>query len=168
MVFITGGLNLYISKLVSFDMGKEEFKEFQGPPDLHQDSDCEIRTLYNGSIALIYSHSRVPLDAWESAEQSSLAVWVLMEEEGCWIKQLSIGLHGMMIPAGLWKNDELFLETTTGHLVLYDPNTQLILKDLQILAHSSRCLDVHIYTESLVSVHRKGDPGEHKNPSGTD
>ncbi|CAK9141011.1 unnamed protein product [Ilex paraguariensis] len=74
-------------KLVSFDMGKEEFKEFQGPPDLHQDSDCEILTLYNGSIALIYSLSRVPIDAWESAEQSSLALWVLMEEEeGCWIK----------------------------------------------------------------------------------
>ncbi|CAK9141009.1 unnamed protein product, partial [Ilex paraguariensis] len=144
-------------KLVSFDMGKEEFKEIQGPPDLHQDSECEILTLYNGSIALIYSHSRVPLDAWDSAEQSSVTVWVLMEEEdrmGCWIKQLSIGpLDGMMIPAGLWKNDEVFLETTTGHLVLYDPNTQLVIMDLQILAHSFRCLDLHTYTESLVSVH---------------
>ncbi|CAK9141016.1 unnamed protein product [Ilex paraguariensis] len=63
---------------------KEDFKEIQGPPDLHQDSECEILTLYNGTIALIYSHSRVPLDAWESAEQSSVTVWVLMEEEDRW------------------------------------------------------------------------------------
>ncbi|CAK9175549.1 unnamed protein product [Ilex paraguariensis] len=125
-------------KLVSFDMGKEEFKEIQGPPLIHQDSASEILTLYNGSIALIYSHSLVPLDSWESVEQSSVAVWVLMEEEGmgCWIKQLNIGpLHGMMRPVGVWNNDEIFVETTPGHLLLYDPNTQRVLKCAGLILH---------------------------------
>ncbi|CAK9141014.1 unnamed protein product [Ilex paraguariensis] len=146
-------------KLVSFDMGKEEFREIEGPPLIHQDSAYEILALYNGSIALIYSHSQGPLDSWESAEQSSVALWVLMGEEEameCWIKQLSIGLlHGMMKAVGVWKNDEVVVETTTGHLLLYNPNTQLVLKDLQILGHRSHscCLHLLIYTKSLVPVH---------------
>ncbi|CAK9145180.1 unnamed protein product [Ilex paraguariensis] len=158
-------------KLVLFDMGKEEFREIEGPPLIHQDSAYEILALYSGSIALIYSHSQVPLDSWESAEQSSVALWVLMEEEGMgyWIKQLNIGpLHGMMKPVGVWKNDEVFVETTPGHLLLYNPNTQRVLKDLQILGHRTHscCLHLLIYTESLLSVHGKGEPGEYKNPSG--
>ncbi|XP_059670660.1 putative F-box protein At1g32420 [Cornus florida] len=126
--------------VVSFDMGNEVFRYISGPPNLSR-MEYGIRVMYFDSIALIYFETHKVEKHFDS--------WV-MEEEGCWTKQLSIGpLLDVEASFGIWKNGELFLRISTEELVLYDPNTREI-KNLQYRCNSS--LQAFMYMESLVSV----------------
>uniref|UniRef100_A0A5B7BWI3 F-box domain-containing protein n=1 Tax=Davidia involucrata TaxID=16924 RepID=A0A5B7BWI3_DAVIN len=127
--------------ILTFDMGNEIFGELPGPPDVQ----CGELAMYNGSIAML---------VYDSLEvEKYFDIWVMKEEEeGCWTKQLTIGpLQGVVRPLGFWKNDELFLESRTSQLVLYNPDTQEI-ENLGPRGKDFNSLKVLIYKESLVSV----------------
>ncbi|XP_059670657.1 putative F-box protein At1g32420 [Cornus florida] len=133
--------------ILSFDMRNEVFRHVPGLPNLSQ-MECGVVVMYIDSIALIYFDR-------QKAEKH-FDIWV-MEEYGCWTKQLTIGpLLDVEWPLGFWKNGELFLKTGTEDLVLYDQNTREI-KNLQ----HHEC-DIFMYKESLVSVsgENKGREGE--------
>ncbi|PPE02904.1 hypothetical protein GOBAR_DD00064 [Gossypium barbadense] len=78
----------------------------------------------------------------------SFDLWVM---NGSWTKQFSIeSLLGVERPLGLWKNGELFLESSDHKLVLFDPSTRE-LKNLGIHAYQET-MQIIAYVESLVPI----------------
>ncbi|XP_058187819.1 F-box/kelch-repeat protein At3g17530-like [Rhododendron vialii] len=84
-------------------------------------------------------------------------VWVIDEGgvEVSWTKKLTIGpLQGPDFPLGFRRNGEFLCETGGGQMMSYHIDTQHI-KEYQVYGDPPpQCLQVIVYTESLVSVKR--------------
>ncbi|XP_059670623.1 putative F-box protein At1g32420 [Cornus florida] len=131
----------FYNKILTFDLSNEVFGDIPGPQDIPKLNLGNL-ILYDESISVMCFDQR--------EVEKYVDIWV-MKEEGCWIKELTIGpLVDVGKALGFWKNGELFLETITLKLVLYNPNTQEI-KDLQ---HDGPydMRKIFVYTESLVSI----------------
>ncbi|XP_059670664.1 F-box/kelch-repeat protein At3g23880-like [Cornus florida] len=149
----------YLITILTFDMDKEIFGDIPGPP-LTKYNYGDI-VLHNNSITLIH---------WDLRDvEKCLDIWV-MKEERFWTKELTIGpLLDVDRPLGLWKNGEVFLETNTSELVLYNCYTQEMKvfqnrgnhDDLRTFIHDA--LKTFIYKKSLVSVKRANECHEGNN-----
>lgn len=84
-------------------------------------------------------------------------VWVMDKDgvEVSWTKKLTIKpLQGLDFPLGFRRNGEFLCETGGGQMMSYHIDTQHI-KEYQVFSDPPpRCLQVIVYTESLVSVKR--------------
>ncbi|KAM7509161.1 hypothetical protein LguiA_019614 [Lonicera macranthoides] len=131
-------------KLLLFDMSSNMFREILLPDDLT--SKFGALVLHNGLLAMFFCAKPFgflggPIDVW------------VMKQEGCWTKYITVEPHLEVDCAlGIWKNDELFLQTSSWQLVLYNPYTHTI-KNLGIRGREHSCeISVFSYKESLVSV----------------
>nr|WRK57765.1 SLF8b protein [Citrus maxima] len=121
--------------ILSFHLGNDVFEEVQEPHI--PESEPTILGIYNHSLCVLLSHNI----------ENYYDIWVMKDK--CWIKQLSIGpFVGVQRPLGFWKKGAFFVVSTSGQLLLYDPNTQEM-RDLGVT-----CFDVsvHIYKESLIRL----------------
>jgi hypothetical protein len=84
-----------------------------------------------------------------------------------WSKLFTLGpFTGIRKPLGFWMNDTaLFLESSDGQLVVYDPSTKEM-SDLQIDGEPHSLL-VITYMETLVSVKGGGDEFEVEEQGGS-
>ncbi|KAM7512488.1 hypothetical protein LguiB_011363 [Lonicera macranthoides] len=132
--------------LVVFDMSSDMFREINGPDDSKLKYGGLV--LYHDSLAVfLYKNSFAT-----EALGGSIEVWV-MKQEGYWTKDITVEPRlEVEWPLGIWKKDELFLETRSSQLVLYNPYTHVI-RNIGIQGkEDSGLLYVYIYKESLVSV----------------
>ncbi|XP_059670626.1 putative F-box protein At1g32420 [Cornus florida] len=146
----------YYNAILTFDLSNEVFGDIPGPQDI---------PVVNWGNLIIYNDS-ISVMCFDPREvEKYVDIWV-MKEEGCWTKQLTMGpVIDVDRALGFWKNGELFLETTTSKLVLYNPNTQEI-KDLQ---HRGlyNSLRIFMYKESLVSIKGENECWEGDDVSNT-
>jgi F-box interacting protein len=132
--------------IVAFDFSDEVFRTMPLP---RLSSYCESSniSLLNGRVALLaFSGS-------EMNAKCSLEVWVLLEfgVKESWTRLTTIELPmGLEMPLGFWRRGELFMESSEGQLVLYDPFTRTK-KNLQIDA-IKRSFQIVLHTESSVAV----------------
>ncbi|KAM7528049.1 hypothetical protein LguiB_031459 [Lonicera macranthoides] len=139
-------------RIVLFDMGRDVFRKIPAPHNVNATSSGNNRLVQiDDSIALLENEY---ISIYSSCVKF-IHVWV-MKEEGCWTKRFTLGREAMVkirYPLGFWKNsNELFVETATGKLVLYDLNTQRV-KDLGVCGgEGASFLQVFKYKESLVSI----------------
>ncbi|XP_059670628.1 F-box/kelch-repeat protein At3g23880-like [Cornus florida] len=142
-------------KLLSFDMRTDNFKEeIPTPPNLCNSILLGNLTMYNDHIAMfLYDYN------YDMVEQY-IYTWV-MEGEGSWTKHLAIGpLYKIHRPLGIWENGDLFIESETEHLLLYDHSTEEF-KNLGPRGKES-CLQTFTFQESLVSL-KGGNACEERN-----
>ncbi|KAL3813341.1 hypothetical protein ACJIZ3_014609 [Penstemon smallii] len=133
--------------ILAFDMSNEEFREIE-VPGFMKSKDGEL-ALFGDSIALL----TCDLDKTDKL----VDIWV-MEKEGCWTKNFTIGpFQDIRWPCGLWNNSELLLETGSLLLSLCNVNTQK-LRTIEARRKENGFFIywVFSYKESLVSL--KGDP----------
>ncbi|XP_058191485.1 putative F-box protein At2g02030 [Rhododendron vialii] len=141
--------------ILAFDMGNEVFRVISVPFILPVEFDkCDVKP-YNGDRIALYQFKGFP----ESGLDKYCDIWV-MEEEGSWIKQFSVGpIPCRAFQQGVWKNGELlFLKLIQAsydrryvfQLVLYNPCT----RELRYLGPAEDFIGYQalVYHESLVSV----------------
>ncbi|KAE9446270.1 hypothetical protein C3L33_21833, partial [Rhododendron williamsianum] len=137
-------------------MGNEVFRVISVPFILPVEFDkCDVKP-YNGDRIALYQFKGFP----GSGLDKCCDIWV-MEEEGSWIKQFSVGtIPCRAFQQGVWKNGELlFLEHIQAsydrryvyQLVLYNPCTRE-LRYLGPAAEDFIGYQALVYHESLVSV----------------
>ncbi|KAG5524489.1 hypothetical protein RHGRI_031226 [Rhododendron griersonianum] len=142
--------------ILAFDMGNEVFRVISVPFILPVEFDkCDVKP-YNGDRIALYQFKGFP----GSGLDKCCDIWV-MEEEGSWIKQFSVGpIPCRAFQQGVWKNGELlFLEHIQAsydrryvyQLVLYNPCTRE-LRYLGPAAEDFIGYQALVYHESLVSV----------------
>lgn len=125
--------------IISFNLSDEVIQEIKSPctPELTHGP----LALYNNSLSLI------ALDDIKNCYH----VWVLKERR--WITQSTIGpFVEAYNPLGLWKNGEIFLESSAGQLLLYDPD----IEEMRDLGLRGLWFYVHCFKESLLSIKREG------------
>ncbi|KAF7127315.1 hypothetical protein RHSIM_Rhsim11G0036300 [Rhododendron simsii] len=141
--------------ILAFDMGNEVFRVISVPFILPVEFDkCDVKP-YNGDRIALYQFKGFP----ETGVDKCCDIWV-MEEEGSWIKQFSVGpIPCRAFQQGVWKNGELlFLKLIQAsydrryvfRLVLYNPCT----RELRYLGPAEDFIGYQalVYHESLVSV----------------
>ncbi|KAI7992135.1 F-box/kelch-repeat protein [Camellia lanceoleosa] len=133
--------------ILSFDMRLEEFRDRGAASTKHKWGSL---SLYNGSIGLFFSQTDLTLEC-------IIDIWV-MEEEGCWIKLVTVKpIPEVSRPCGFWKEKELFFETWTSELVLFNHETHEI-RNLEMYGCGSFSgLWAVCYKESLVSLFGQND-----------
>ncbi|KAB2008971.1 hypothetical protein ES319_D10G136000v1 [Gossypium barbadense] len=127
--------------ILSFDMVNEKFSTLPLPEFGGSLAEYYLELLdFNGLLgAIVYPRG---------GADKSFDLWVM---NGSWTKQFSIeSLLGVERPLGLWKNGELFLESSDHKLVLFDPSTRE-LKNLGIHAYQET-MQIIAYVESLVPI----------------
>ncbi|KAI7990118.1 F-box/kelch-repeat protein [Camellia lanceoleosa] len=133
--------------ILSFDMRLEEFREIEVPASTKHK--WGSLSLYNGSIGLFFSQTDLTLEC-------IIDIWV-MEEEGCWIKLVTVKpFLEVSHPCGFWKEKELFFETRTNELVLFNHETHEI-RNLEMYGCGGFWLWAVCYKESLVSLFGQND-----------
>jgi F-box interacting protein len=134
------------SIILSFDMVNEVFTEIEAP-DMSGYPWGNL-SIYNEQLALFFY---TPSEA-----EKTIEIWV-MESVGIWSKQITIGpILNIMRPLGCWKNGEIFLETTSRGLILYDPSGKKEIRGIGSWGHG-QLIQLFIYNESLVSVNGGSD-----------
>ncbi|POO01186.1 hypothetical protein TorRG33x02_029400, partial [Trema orientale] len=136
------------SKILSFDMSKEEF-HFIPVPDAAVGGNGKLHELvvWNESLVIFFSTEL----SWFS---TCFEMWVMVDTPRCngveastyWTKHLTIGpLARIYGPLAFWKDDELLMESWDGLIVSYNLHTQKLRK-LPIpgavypgLTHASLC-----------------------------
>ncbi|XP_058187821.1 putative F-box protein At3g24700 [Rhododendron vialii] len=122
----------------------------------------------NDSLALVLYPSEwtepSSFSVWHCPMEKCFDIWV-MEEQGVevsWTKKFAIGpLQWLEYPLGFRRNGEFLLVSDGVQMMSYNPDTRRI-KEYQVYGHSpSRCLQVLLYTESLVSVKRHNERDGH-------
>ncbi|KAL4353125.1 hypothetical protein GQ457_06G000170 [Hibiscus cannabinus] len=129
------------SCILSFDMVNERFSTLPLPGFHGGFIEYEPLLLNMDGLlgAIIFSWS------WEDP---MIEIWVM---SGSWTKLSVIEtVLGVDVPLGFWKNGELFFETSSRELVLFDPSTRK-LKDLGIHAYYKGTMGIIAYAESLVT-----------------
>ncbi|XP_059670642.1 putative F-box protein At1g32420 [Cornus florida] len=143
----------YYNAILTFDLSNEFFGYILGPQDI---------PILNLGTLIIYNDSVSVISFNPHEVEKYFDIWV-MEEESCWTKELTIGpFLDVERALGFWKNGELFLETTTLDLVLYNPNIQET-KDFQNRGlYKLESLRIFMYKESLVSVNGANEYSERR------
>lgn len=136
----------YENVILSFSFPNEEFS-FLPLPDLGKriiGGPFTFELLdYNGSLGLIVYPKR--------GTEMSIDLWVM--NGGSWTKECVINVLGVKRPVGFWKNGEMFLESSSHQLLLFDPATRE-LKNLGIRDHSETMQLIPL-VESLVPLNGK-------------
>ncbi|KAL7001625.1 hypothetical protein U1Q18_002777 [Sarracenia purpurea var. burkii] len=143
--------------LVAFDMMKEVFREISGPdiPESDMNESYCCLTLYNDHMALQILRGWLTFFG-ERTWSGYVDLWV-MEEEGRWIKQFTVGpLPSVMCLLNPWRNGDLLFTiqtegTVNDQLVLCNPWT----KEMTELGPKEICgprCQTLVYYENLVSV----------------
>ncbi|KAL3813346.1 hypothetical protein ACJIZ3_014614 [Penstemon smallii] len=131
--------------VLEFDMSTEVYKEIEVPDCV--DSHCVYLTLYDNALSM--------LSFDENEVRKSVDVWV-MKEEGCWIKQFTLGPRlNINWPLMFWKNGEIFLESNSHALILFNLNTSEC-RNIGVSRESRNC-DLFVYKESLVPIKGQSD-----------
>ncbi|XP_059670643.1 putative F-box protein At3g16210 [Cornus florida] len=143
----------YYNAILTFDLSTEVFGDIPGPQDIPK-SKLGILIIHNDSISVLCFDPREVHKYFD--------IWV-MKQEGCWTKELTIGtLVDVERALGFWKNGELFIETSTSDLILYNPNIQET-KDFQNRGlYKMERLRIFIYKESLVSINGGNESWERR------
>ncbi|KAM0957165.1 hypothetical protein EV1_025168 [Malus domestica] len=137
--------------ILSFDMRNEAFGQLQ-LPDLNVLGSpmCKKLAALKESLYLMaytFSGRQKEFYVWQMVEQNAEVLWKL---------ECTIGpLLGVERPLGCSLYGEIYIESSRGELVLYDPTTQET-KNVPTrgLRFSS---EVHFYVESLVSTNGQGE-----------
>ncbi|XP_059461149.1 F-box protein CPR1-like [Corylus avellana] len=132
--------------IVVFDFSDEVFRTMPLPRLSSYWESINI-SLLNGHVTLL-AFAGSGMHA-----KCSLEIWVLLEfgVKESWTRLTTIGLPmGLEMPLGFWRRGELFMESSEGQLVLYDPFTRTK-KNLQIDA-IKRSFQIVLHTKSSVAV----------------
>lgn len=137
--------------ILAFDLSSERFREIK-VPDSIKSKEGDL-TVYGDSIALL----SCDLDRIDKC----VDVWI-MKKEGCWSKSLTVGpFLDIRWPLGIWKKDELLLETGSSILTLYNVSTKkLRTVEARRKENGFFIYWVFSYKESLISI--KGEGGSCK------
>ncbi|KAG9152585.1 hypothetical protein Leryth_026188 [Lithospermum erythrorhizon] len=140
------GKEVFRKVVLGFDVRKGVFKELEYPQFTCQGGlrDCFVE--FEGCLGVIM---RRAIEAFNQC----VDIWVLDEEESCWVKKFSVGPINVNI-AGLvgFSIDKNVLGVDgDGNLFLYDSKTNEI-KQVYSDVGNYWYIDIRGYTESLVSV----------------
>jgi F-box interacting protein len=138
--------------VVSFDMGKEVFRQVHVPYAEGSYSDYSKKLgVLNESLAIIYYPCREQVSNF-------IDFWVMTKDHGvdeCWIKAQRIGpFSSIGIPLGFWKDGVVVCENGDDELLLYDPNIKAVKKLSTYGADHGKLISTNVstYMESLVPV----------------
>ncbi|XP_059427752.1 putative F-box protein At3g20705 [Corylus avellana] len=132
--------------VLSFDMGKEVFRQVLVPSD--PDPSYKSLGVFNGSLAIIYHPCPADLVS------NFIDFWVMKDDES-WSKVVRIGpFSGMGFPLRCWEDGVvIWAQGDYGRLLVYDPITKSIKRVPPMYWAPKICTtSVSSYIESLVSV----------------